>query len=690
MVSMIVAWAGCDDAPRMQEAGDPAIQVDGARLVQADAEAENWLSHGRTYAEQRHSPLDQINSENVARLGFAWERKVDSSRGLEATPIVIDGVMYTTSTWSRVYALDARSGEVLWQFDPEVPRAWAKRLCCDIVNRGVAVWKNNVYVGTLDGRLIALDRATGAVRWQVDTLTDRDQWYSITGAPRVVKDKIIIGNGGAEFSVRGYVSAFDAVTGELAWRFFTVPASASGPFEHPELEEAAKTWDKESNWAGAGGTVWDSMAYDPELDLLYVGTGNGAPWDRYTRSPAGGDNLYLASMLALRPDTGSLVWHYQTTPGDNWDYTATQHMILIDLEIEGRARKVIVQAPKNGFFYVLDRESGELISAEKYVHTNWASHIDKDTGRPVETGLAEYEGEDSYVFPSPAGGHNWHPMSYSPGTGLVYIPARDIGWVFSRLGDKWFTYGVDDLEALEGDQEIPETAGYLKAWDPVEQRLVWEMRSPLIWNGGVLSTAGDLVFHGTGSGDFYALDARSGEVLKKIFLGTGVIAPPITYAIGGEQYVAVMAGWGGPAFNTMQGAEAAMTYRNDGRVLAFKLDGTAVPLPEKLPPPGDFPEPPVFEADAETLERGRLDYVYNCGSCHGMYGSTPLLPDLRRLSVEKHAIFKDIVLGGALEANGMPGFADALDESRIDGIQAYIAQLAHEARNGQLSGRRGN
>ena len=686
MFCFLAASAGCDDGSRVEGADGRAAQVASGRLVHADAETRNWRSHGRTYSEQRHSPLDQIDQGNVARLGLAWERDADSSRGLEATPIVIDGVMYTTSTWSRVLALDARSGEVLWRFDPKVPKAWAKRLCCDIVNRGVAVSKGRVYVGTLDGRLVALDRASGEVLWEVDTLISRDQWYSITGAPRVVKDKVIIGNGGAEYSVRGYVSAFDVASGELAWRFFTVPASATGPFEHAGLEEAAKTWDHKSNWAGGGGTVWDSMAYDPELDLLYVGTGNGSPWDRYTRSPSGGDNLYLASILALRPDTGDLVWHYQTTPGDNWDYTATQHMILIDLEIDGRHRKVLVQAPKNGFFYVLDRTNGELISAEKYVFANWASHVDLETGRPVETGLAEYDGEDSYVFPSPAGGHNWQPMAYSPDTGLVYIPARDVGWVFSRFQDKWFTYGVDDVEALVGEQDIPETAGYLKAWDPVEQRLAWEIRSALIWNGGVLSTAGNLVFYGTASGDFYALDARTGEVLKKIFLGTGVIAPPITYAVDGEQYVAVMAGWGGPAFNTMQGTEAALTYRNDGRVLAFKLDGEAVRLPEKLPPRGDFPEPPVMDADAETLERGRLDYVYNCGSCHGMYGSTPLLPDLRRLSMERHAIFKDIVLGGVLESNGMPGFAEQLDDARVSGIQAYIVKLAREAR---LSGGEG-
>lgn len=661
------------------ELASRAGAVNAGRIINADREPGSWLAHGRTYDEQRFSPLDSINRESVPRLGFAWQQDTASTRGLEATPIVVDGVMYTTSTWSRVMALDARTGRLLWQHDPQVDRGWGKKLCCDIVNRGVAVWEGKVYVGTLDGYLVALDAASGKPLWRADTLIDRKAWYSITGAPRVVKGRVIIGNGGAEFQVRGYISAYDAVSGELDWRFFTVPGSAKGPFEHEELAAAAATWDKNSDWTGVGGTAWDSMAYDPELDLLYIGTGNGSPWPQYVRSPAGGDNLYLASILALRPDTGRLVWHYQTVPGDAWDFTATQHIVLADLVIDGKLRKTLLQAPKNGFFYVIDRATGELISADNYVFVNWASRIDPETGRPVFTELGNFRDQARYVFPSAAGGHNWHPMSYSPVTGLVYIPARDAGWVHNMEGDKWFTWGVDNIDELSKGQDIPPMRGYLKAWDPVKQSLAWELRMPNIWNGGALATAGGLVFHGTATGHLLALDDRTGEVLRDLFLGTGVIAPPISYSIDGEQYLAVMAGWGGPAFNTLGGDEALLQYGNAGRVMAFKLDGADVPVPAPKAPPGPFPQPPDIQASAEVLEQGRLLYVIHCGGCHGMYGSTPMLPDLRRLSPQKHALFHDIVLGGLLEPLGMSSFAGDLDEAEVDAIQAYVVSLAREA-----------
>ncbi len=688
LLALTLLLSGCDQGVHsppsgpMGQAAQPlsgVADVSAERIVAADQEPGNWLSHGRTYDEQRFSPLNKIKRENVSRLGLAWESSVASVRGLEATPIIVDGVMYTTSTWSRVIALDAKTGEQLWQHDPKVQRSWGKKLCCDVVNRGVAVWQGKVYVGTLDGYLLALDASNGELIWRVDTLVDRDQYYSITGAPRVVKGKVIIGNGGAEFDVRGYISAYDSDSGELAWRFFTVPGNADGPFEHEELKMAATTWDADSNWKGAGGTAWDSMAYDPELDLLYVGTGNGSPWSQYVRSPSGGDNLFLASILALRPDNGEMIWHYQTTPGDAWDYTATQHMILAELQIDGQDRKVLMQAPKNGFFYVLDRATGKLISAEKYVFTNWASHIDQSSGRPVTTGLADYSQQDRYVFPSPAGGHNWQSMSYSRNTGLVYIPSRDVGWVFNEAGDKWFTFGADNVAELSVDQNLPDPAGYLKAWDPIAQRLVWQMELPNIWNGGALSTAGGLVFHGTAMGHFYAMNDQTGEVLLDLKIGTGMIAAPVSYSVDGEQYVAIMAGWGGPAFNTLAGNEALLQYSNSGRVLSFKLDGSKVRLPSPIAQRGPFPEPPDIQASPETIEQGRLAYVMNCGGCHGMYGSTPMLPDLRRLTPDKHLLFRQIVLDGLLEPLGMSSFAGDLSEAEVDAIQAYIVELSREA-----------
>ena len=670
MIATILFCAGCEKPNK--KVTSTSDQVESSNSVE-------WLSHGNGDFEQRFSSLTQINTNNVESLGLAWEADMDSLRGLEATPIVADGVMYVTSTWSRVIALNAVTGDVLWQYDPKVEKSWAKRLCCDVVNRGVALHAGKIYFGTLDGYLIALDAKNGELVWKVDTLISRDMWYSITGAPRVIKGKVIIGNGGAEYWVRGYFSAFDANTGELDWRFYTVPASKDGPHEHQELVHAATTWADDSNWIGGGGTAWDSIAYDPSLNTLYVGTGNGAPWQRNQRSPGGGDNLFVASILALDPDNGKLKWHYQVTPGDNWDYTATQHMILADLKIDGLDKKVLMQAPKNGFFYVLDRVSGELISAEKFVYVNWASHIDKETGRPVETGLGDYEDRPAYVFPSPAGAHNWHPMSYSSQTGLVYFSARDVGWVFNKAEDKWFTYGVDNLESMTGDQQLPDTKGYLKAWDPVSQKLVWQLESDLIWNGGALSTAGNLVFYGNGAGEFMAINATSGAVLKNIMLGTGVIAPPISYQIEGVQYIAVMAGWGGPAFNTMQGGEAAMRYSNAGRLLVFKLNGDAVKLPTTKPGRGDILKQPDIRADAETVEKGRMLYYINCAACHGVYGSVPLLPDLRYLSHQKHKIFNEIVRDGALEPLGMPGFAEQLSKEDAFAVQAYIIQSANDA-----------
>ena len=653
--------------------------IDAKRIIAADSEPQNWLSHGRDYGEQRYSPLDQISQSNVDRLGLAWETPANSMRGLEATPIVVDGVMYTTSTWSRVMALDAITGEVLWEYDPKVERSWAKKLCCDVVNRGVAVWQGKVYFGTLDGYLVALDAQVGELLWRVDTLIDRQQAYSITGAPRIIKGKVIIGNGGAEYAVRGYINAYDANSGDLAWRFYTVPGSAEGPFEHPELRIAAKTWDKNSLFPGLGGTAWDSIAYDPELDLVYVGTGNGGPWPQHIRNPGGGDNLYLASILALRPDSGELVWHYQTTPGDSWDYTATQHMILADIEIAGDLRQVLMQAPKNGFFYMLDRETGELISAEKYVFANWADSIDTTSGKPVLTEFGDYREQAKYVFPSAAGGHNWHPMSYSKNTGLVYIPARDAGWVHNDAGDRWFEWGEDNLDALIGDQIIPKAAGYLKAWDPVKQTLAWQIELPNIWNSGVLSTAGGLVIYGSALGHLYAVNDHTGEILLDLFVGTGMIAPPITYAVEGEQYIAIMAGWGGPAFNTLKGNEALLAYSNAGRIMSFKLDGQKVVLPTAVVARGEFPSPPKMQASDETIEQGRQNYVLHCGACHGMYGSLPMLPDLRRLTQEKHAVFKNIVLDGILEENGMPNFSGDLSAEQVDGIQAYILTLSRQA-----------
>jgi len=667
--------------------------VDGDRIENADDEPGNWLAHGRTYSEQRFSPLAEIHAGNVSELGLAWASPTESGRGHEATPIVVDGVMFLTLPWSKVLALDARTGDRLWSYDPQVPPEWAINACCDVVNRGVAVWNGTVYFGTLDGRLVALEAESGALAWERQT-TDPNRPYTITGAPRVVKDKVIIGNGGAELGVRGYFTAYDAETGEEQWRFYTVPGNPDLPFEHPELEMAAETWTGQWWEAGGGGTAWDSMAYDPELDLLYVGTGNGSPWNRSVRSPDGGDNLFLSSILAVDPDDGRLQWHYQTTPAETWDYTATQHIVLADMEIDGALRKVLMQAPKNGFFYVLDRATGELLSAENFVDINWASHVDLDTGRPVETGMGDYATEAALVFPSPSGAHNWHPMSYSPQTGLVYIPAMESPWLFINDRNYEFTPGtwntaVDfaTMVALTKDAEPIPTYGYLKAWNPRTQEPAWEVQHPGMANGGVLSTAGNLVFQGTGDGRFVAYHAETGETLWEFRTNIGTVAPPIAYRVDGEDYIAVLVGWGGvpPIIGADAGVSAASTHINAGHMLAFKLGGETEMPPIEARRFTTIPEPPEMETTPAKVALGERLYHQHCGQCHSlMLESSGVLSDLRYSSRAVHESFDAIVLEGALEKYGMVSFADQLDEDDVDAIHQYIVDTARKDRAEQL------
>ena len=699
--SMLLVLASCASAPEEPRvvpppASEPAPAesamidrirratgaVDDARLRNADADVSNWLTHGRTYSEERFSPLDAIHRDNVQDLGLLWSYDLGSNRGVEATPIVVEGVLFTTGPWSIVYAIDARTGEALWTHDPQVPRAHGAKACCDVVNRGVAVYKGRVHSATLDGRLLALDAATGEVLWEVTTV-DPERPYTITGAPRVIAGNVIIGNGGAEYGVRGYVSAYAADTGEQVWRFYTVPGDPSQPFESPAMQMAAATWTGEWWKVGGGGTAWDSFAYDPELDLLYVGTGNGSPWSRYARSPGGGDNLFVSSILALRPATGELVWYYQTTPGDNWDYTSTQHLILADLEIEGAMRKVVMQAPKNGFYYVLDRETGEFLSARPYVEVTWAERLDPDSGRPVEARDTDYRDETRTIKPSPFGAHNWHPMSYHPGTGLVYIPAMDIPGVF-RLDRSW-TYTPGSWNTYNDPTELqsvpPElVSGALLAWDPKQQREVWRVPYALPWNGGTLATGGGLVFQGTADGRVVAYDAADGRLLWESPAGTGVVAPPVTYEVDGVQYVTVMAGWGG-AF-ALIGGEAAQAagVRSVGRVLTYALGGAAPP-PASEPFPDGPPRPPLpVTASAAQIEEGANLFHHWCAVCHGIGAvAGGVIPDLRYANAEAHERFQSITLGGLYLNRGMPSFAGRLDPDEVESIRGYVLSLAHEA-----------
>ena len=652
-----------------------------------------WLSYGRTYREQRFSPLDNINRDNIGELDLAWSFKFDTARGMEATPIVHNGVIYVSTGWSHVHALNARTGEELWHYDAKVPKAQLAKTCCGPVNRGVAIWQDNantplqVFFGALDGRLIALDAKTGEENWSIQS-TPTDGNYSVTGAPRIVKGMVIIGNGGAELGVRGYVSAYDVNTGEMKWRFYTVPGDRNKPQESPALEAALETWsgDEWYKLGGGGGTAWDSLVFDPELDLLYIGTGNGSPWNRDLRSPGGGDNLYLSSIVALRPDTGEYVWHYQVTPADNWDYTATQQLVLAELEINGEPRSVIMQAPKNGFFYVLDRKTGELLSAEKFAKATWATHVDMGTGRPVESKFADYQKNGgSYIWPSPYGAHNWQPMSFSAKTGLMYIPAQSIPAYFSAVEEvmyrvnRWNT-GVDLNTNRDPKSWVAARAsmdaliyGELVAWDPIKKQRAWQVQHAKPSNGGILSTAGDLVFQGTWDGTFAAYDAYDGEKLWQYKSDSAVLAGPMTFELDGEQYVAVAQGSGGTVMITV-GDELQRNKTNQNKLLVFKkgqFNQTNPVANEELTTIRALGH--AANTDPNLIKLGESIYHNNCASCHGINAlSNYVVPNLRYMNEQTHSDFASIVIGGARTHKGMIGFYETLGVDDVDAIHAYL------------------
>jgi quinohemoprotein ethanol dehydrogenase len=677
------------------ESGDDLAGRQGTalRIVNADREPQNWLTTGRTYSETRYSPLSTIDSANVTRLGLSWTYELDTHRGQESTPLAVDGVLFTTSAWSKVQAFDAVSGKLLWQFDPKVPGAAAVNACCDVVNRGAAYWNGKVFVGTIDGRLIAIDAQSGHQVWSAVTV-DQKRGYTITGAPRVVKGNVIIGNGGAEIGVRGYVSAYDAESGVMRWRFYTVPGEpgkTDGAASDDVLNRlAAKTWSG-SWWSrdggGGGGTVWDSMAYDPDLDLLYIGVGNSAYWNRKYRSANRGDNLFVASILALRPSTGKYVWHYQEVPGDMWDYTATQHMILADLEIGGKVRKVLMQAPKDGVFYILDRSDGKLLSGTPFVPLNWMKGFDPN-GRPIMNPEADYSTTEKPWIgrPSGTGGHDWQPMAFNPQTGLVYIPVQINSTIFANDPSfKPLPIGVNlgivtdsakltlTSEIMAAAREAPTSS--LAAWDPKAQKTVWQIPTPAMMNGGVLTTAGGLVFQGDIDGFLSAYDAQNGSKLWSFNTGNAITAAPITYSVNGRQYVSVVVGWGG-AF-AMLGGKAAWgadgPRRNVSRVLTFRLDGNG-----QLPPAPDVVQVPAIQAvqfaDADTVQVGRTAYHRTCMACHGFGaisgGGAPDL--LRSPMVLSRDAWMRVVGDGVLANEGMVGFRANFSDKEIEAIRAYL------------------
>jgi quinohemoprotein ethanol dehydrogenase len=698
----LMVLAGCQPA-----APKGADQVDAARI--AAGEAGNWLTHGRTYEEQRHSPLTKISTATVKDLGLAWTAELRTNRGQSATPIVVDGVMYTTSAWSVVYAFDAKTGKELWVWDPQVDKAVGANACCDVTNRGVAVYQGQVFVGVIDGRLVALNAKTGAKAWETVSV-DQKQPYTITGAPRAANGLVYIGNGGAEYGVRGYVSAYDAKTGALVWRFYTTPnpAGPDNAASDSVRDRQLATWDAAGGaWrqSGGGGTVWDAIVFDPEFGQVIIGVGNGSPWNRVMRSPKGGsannDNWFISSIVALDAKTGAYKWHYQTTPGDTWDFTATQPIMLATLKIDGKDRKVAMQAPKNGFFYVLDRADGKLISAKPIVPMepeaatrakspmlpiSWSTGEIGADGRPVENPSARYEKGLALVHPSSYGAHNWHPMAFNPQTGLVYIPIQDIlqDWTSApqtpyRQG-RWNT-GTTHLPlppAGPGRDGLKNLlTGALIAWDPVAQKEVWRAKLNGPWNGGALSTAGGLVFQGGVDGKFRAFDAKTGAQLWEFDNQAATLSGPITYEVDGEQYVAVNAGYGS-VFFLVAGFAAPREGNNlNGRIYVFKLGGKTE-APKIAFEPLKTPAPPVIRASARDLAQGEFLYGQFCAVCHGasVVGGG-VIPDLRKSAqIQDRGRFAAIALEGELTSRGMPAFKQWMSPAQLEQVRAYIAREA--------------
>ena len=679
---------------RKQASAGPET-VDDQRIIKSQQiEPGNWLTHGLTYKEQRFSLLTQINKSNLDELGLAWTKQIgDFNMRMQGTPIVVNGVMYVTNGWSVVYALDAANGTELWRYDPMVDRSYVKLACCGPAhNRGVAIYKGQVFVATFDGRLLALNAKDGSLSWEVDTYHPSALGrFNITGAPRVAADKVFIGNGSSEAGRRrGYVTAYDAATGEMAWRFYLVPGDPSQPFEHPEMELAAKTWGGEWWKMGGGGTAWNSLVYDEELNSLYIGVGNGAPWPRQIRSPGGGDDLFLTAIISVDVESARMNWFYQTVPGDNWDYSSAMDITLSTIEVDGQQRKVLLQAPKNGFFYVIDRETGELLRAHPYTEAiNWATHIDMETGRPVENPNAVFETNPQWMLPANAGAHNWEPQSWDEEAGLMYFYYHDMPNFYSlaeefvktgtyKIRERGLSLGIGEgeyrrqLEA-QSQQIRPPTEGYLGAFDPLTGQYKWRHKLNRAFNGGVLATAGGLLFQGEGDGRLVARDTHDGKQLWEFNALGSFSSAIVSYQIDNIQYLA-----------TMVSGNRALDL--GGSLLVFRLDGTAT-MPVRMKASLPIPKQPEVTVSTDNYLNGERIYSAQCANCHGGIGVpseiSTAAPDLRRMTLDTHNEFLNIVLKGSLAEQGMAGFAEALSVAEAEAIQHFLIVEANALRVSQ-------
>ena len=669
-----------------------AAGIDDAALADT-SRTEDWLAYGRTHWERRFSPLTDINTGNVDRLGVSWFVNLPEDVGLVATPLVVDGRLFFTGTGNVIRAVDAKTGKPLWTYDPRVGDAIAgRRQVGWSHNRGLSFYDDRLFATTWDGRLLALNPKDGSLIWSTRTFAE-DQPLYITGAPKAFAGKVLVGNGGTENGPsRGFVTAYDADTGKQAWRFWIVPGNPDDGFENDAMRMAAKTWTGKWWEHGGGGNAWHGFTYDPEFDVVYIGTGNGSPWNRDVRSPEGGDNLFLCSVVALDASTGEYRWHYQTTPGETWDYNSNMDIVLTDLNIDGREVKALLHAPKNGFFYVINRETGKLISAEPFAETTWASHIDPESGRPVELPNARYDKGPIFITPSPWGAHGWHAMSFNQNTGLAYIPTQHYGSVFdgTAYDANWravpFTGGLA-VDFNDDTARLRTKKGSLIAWDPVEQRAVWEVAQSDFWNAGTLTTAGNLVFQGRSDGHLYAYDARTGKTLWQADLGLGISAPPITYKLGGVQYVALLVGFGGGVAGQLTDYQADLGWSygiHMRRLVSFALDADT-----KLPrqPPPHTVTPLVergFEINSTAAARGQTVWNENgCGNCHGKnVVAAGMAPDLRASAVPlSPEAFTSVVRDGVRTARMMPG-NPLLSDSHLEDLMHFIRQQAHSGRVG--------
>jgi alcohol dehydrogenase (cytochrome c)/quinohemoprotein ethanol dehydrogenase len=689
LAAALLALAACQKADKtavVDVLANPAAITD-ERLLKGLDDPNQWPTYGGSYSEQRFSPLKKIDTTNVNTLGLVWHADYDTNLDQHGTPLYIDGVLYVSTAWDKVYAFDAKTGRQLWQYNPKVPGEWLRNVCCGNVSRGIAAYNGKIYIGTMDARLVALDAKTGKEAWVTDTIlgdhNDPLNRYSITMAPRIAKGKVFIGASGGEYGVRGWIAAFDAETGKQVWRFYNVPGDPAKGFENEAMKKAAATWSGKWWELGGGGSVWDAAIYDPVNDLLIYGTGNGTPWNQEARDPKHGDNLYVASIIALKPDTGEYVWHYQTTPGDTWDYDAVSPMLTADVTINGEKKHVVIQPNKNGMLYVLNAADGKLISADAFTEVNWNTGVDMKTGRPIEVPAARYKKEGWNLAPGVQGGHSWHPNAYSPDTGLIYIPTWEA--YFPMVNDPNFkpsgtayNLGIQFGSPNQSATNLKPTAktgitGRLKAWDPVARKVVWETE-PFPNNrpsGGVLATAGGLVFQGHGAGnELRAYDAKDGKQLWSFNTQTPDYAPPITYELDGQQYIAASVG------GVAQGGYFAPGY---ARMLVFALGGKATLPPNQpyTPPPLN---PPPLTADAGVVAHGKDVYNRFCSVCHGSdgvqtRGTFPNLMVTPLLHTQEG--FDQVVLQGTRVEKGMANFSKDLTAADSAAVRAYLISRAN-------------